>query len=64
MDYSMHRYKATESFQIGKPGQYSPVGAYLAIDEILAIAKNRGVDLIHPGNLFTRGKFIKNPTLL
>ena len=46
----MHRYKATESFQLGKkPGEFTPVGAYLAQDEIISIAKKRGVTLIHPG---------------
>ncbi|KAI9477979.1 MAG: pyruvate carboxylase [Benjaminiella poitrasii] len=46
---SMHRYKADESYQIGQVGQYSPVGAYLAQDEIVRIAKERGVSMIHPG---------------
>ncbi|KAI9321464.1 pyruvate carboxylase [Dichotomocladium elegans] len=46
---SMHRYKADESYQIGKHGQYTPVGAYLAQDEIVRIAKERGVAMIHPG---------------
>jgi pyruvate carboxylase len=45
----MHRYKAHESYQIGHPGEYSAVGAYLAIDEIVKIAKERGVSCIHPG---------------
>ncbi|TPX30589.1 pyruvate carboxylase [Synchytrium microbalum] len=46
---SMHRYKADESYQIGEVGQFTPVGAYLAIDEILKIAKARNVQVIHPG---------------
>ncbi|OLY79889.1 Pyruvate carboxylase [Smittium mucronatum] len=46
---SMHRYKANESYQIGEKGQYTPVGAYLAQDEILSIAVNHGCDAIHPG---------------
>ncbi|CDS04740.1 Putative Pyruvate carboxylase [Lichtheimia ramosa] len=46
---SMHRYKADEAYQIGQLGQYSPVGAYLAQDEIVRIAKERGVSMIHPG---------------
>ncbi|KAL1926277.1 hypothetical protein VTP01DRAFT_5974 [Rhizomucor pusillus] len=46
---SMHRYKADESYQIGKIGQFTPVGAYLAQDEIVRIAKERGVSMIHPG---------------
>ncbi|ODV96927.1 hypothetical protein PACTADRAFT_48715 [Pachysolen tannophilus NRRL Y-2460] len=46
---SMHRLKADEAYAIGKRGQYSPVQAYLAIDEIIAIAKKHNVDMIHPG---------------
>ncbi|KAI7900914.1 pyruvate carboxylase [Cokeromyces recurvatus] len=46
---SMHRYKADESYQIGEIGQFTPVGAYLAQDEIVRIAKERGVSMIHPG---------------
>ncbi|KAL4927121.1 pyruvate carboxylase [Aspergillus undulatus] len=45
----MHRQKADEAYMIGKRGQYTPVGAYLAIDEIVKIAKEHGVHLIHPG---------------
>ena len=43
----MHRYKADESFLIGQ-GK-SPVGAYLAAEEIVATAQEQGVDAIHPG---------------
>lgn len=46
---SMHRFKADEAYQIGKKGQYSPVQAYLAMDEIIDIAKKHGVSMIHPG---------------
>ncbi|EGF82335.1 hypothetical protein BATDEDRAFT_9370 [Batrachochytrium dendrobatidis JAM81] len=46
---SMHRYKADESFQIGEQGTYSPVGAYLASERIVEIAKECGVAAIHPG---------------
>ncbi|KAL4973339.1 carbamoyl-phosphate synthase L chain, ATP binding domain-containing protein [Aspergillus desertorum] len=46
---SMHRQKADEAYMIGKRGQYTPVGAYLAIDEIVKIALEHGVHLIHPG---------------
>ena len=45
--YSLHRYKADEAYVIGK-GK-GPVDAYLGIDEIIALAKERGVDAIHPG---------------
>lgn len=46
---SMHRLKADESYVIGKKGQYTPVGAYLQIDEIIKIAKTHNVNMIHPG---------------
>ena len=46
---SMHRLKADESYVIGEEGKHTPVGAYLAIDEIIGIAKKHGVDFIHPG---------------
>ncbi|KXL48551.1 hypothetical protein M433DRAFT_5541 [Acidomyces richmondensis BFW] len=46
---SMHRQKADEAYVIGKRGQYTPVGAYLAADEIIKIAKQHDVNMIHPG---------------
>lgn len=46
---SMHRQKADEAYMIGHRGQYTPVGAYLAGDEIIKIALEHGVHLIHPG---------------
>ncbi|CCH58779.1 hypothetical protein TBLA_0A09990 [Henningerozyma blattae CBS 6284] len=46
---AMHRLKADESYVIGAENQYTPVGAYLAIDEIINIAKKHNVDFIHPG---------------
>ena len=46
---SMHRQKADEAYMIGKRGQYTPVGAYLAGDEIIKIALAHGVNMIHPG---------------
>ena len=45
----MHRQKADEAYVIGKRGQYTPVGAYLAGDEIVKIALQHGVNMIHPG---------------
>lgn len=45
--YSLHRYKADESYQIG-PDQ-EPLKPYLDIEEILRIAKLQKVDAIHPG---------------
>src|SRR6266851_4258363 len=44
---SVHRFKADESYLIGE-GK-GPVGAYLDIPGIVALAKEKGVDLIHPG---------------
>ncbi|KAJ1546359.1 pyruvate carboxylase [Nowakowskiella sp. JEL0078] len=44
-----HRNKATQAFQLGQRGQFTPVGAYLAIDEIISIAKRQKVTVIHPG---------------
>jgi pyruvate carboxylase len=45
----MHRQKADEAYVIGKRGQYTPVGAYLAGDEIVKIAVEHGAQMIHPG---------------
>ncbi len=44
---ALFRTKADESYQVGK-GK-APVAAYLSIDEIIEIAKAKGVDAIHPG---------------
>ena len=44
---TLFRTKADEAYQVGR-GK-SPVDAYLAIDEIIEIAKAKGVDAIHPG---------------
>src|SRR6185436_1651137 len=41
---SLHRYKADESYQVGR--SKGPVAAYLAIDEIVDLAKSIGVDAI------------------
>jgi pyruvate carboxylase len=43
----LHRYKADEAYLVGV-GK-TPVGAYLAIDEIVELAVDKGVDAIHPG---------------
>ena len=45
--YSEHRIKADEAYMIGE--SLSPLGAYLAIDEIVELAKRKNVDAIHPG---------------
>ncbi len=44
---SVHRFKADEAYLIGQ-GK-GPVAAYLDIPGIVALAKEKGVDLIHPG---------------
>jgi pyruvate carboxylase len=44
---SLHRYKADEAYLVGK-GK-GPIDAYLGIDEIIALAKEKEVDAIHPG---------------
>ena len=45
--YSLHRYKADESYQIGHDNE--PLKPYLDIDAIVRIAKKNDVDAIHPG---------------
>lgn len=45
--YSQHRYKADESYQIGENNE--PLKPYLDADAIIAIAKSKNVDAIHPG---------------
>ena len=45
--FALHRFKADESYQVGAGG--NPIGAYLDIDAILDIARDAGVDSIHPG---------------
>ena len=43
----LFRTRADEAYLIGK--NKSPLGAYLDIPDIIALAKTRGVDAIHPG---------------
>lgn len=45
--YSLHRYKADESYQIGK--ETDPLKPYLDVEEIIHVAKSNHVDAIHPG---------------
>lgn len=45
--YSLHRYKADESYQIGEDNE--PLKPYLDIEEIIRVAKENQVDAIHPG---------------
>ncbi len=45
--FCIHRFKADESYLVGS-GK-GPVAAYLDIPSIVAVAKEKGVDAIHPG---------------
>src|SRR3954465_15963398 len=54
---ALHRFKADEAYQIGE-GK-GPVEAYLDYEGIVALAKEKGVDAIHPGY----GFLSENPAL-
>src|SRR5216110_138068 len=45
--FSIHRFKADEAYLVGK-GK-GPVAAYLDIEGIVALARENGVEAIHPG---------------
>lgn len=45
--FCMHRFKADESYLVGE--NKGPVAAYLDIPDIVALAKEKEVDAIHPG---------------
>src|SRR5437868_3835429 len=45
--FCLHRFKADEAYLIGQ--DKGPVAAYLDIESIVAVAKEKGVDAIHPG---------------
>ncbi|PTY08890.1 pyruvate carboxylase [Opitutaceae bacterium EW11] len=45
--FCIHRYKADEAYLIGQ-GK-GPVAAYLDIESIVGVAKEKGIDAIHPG---------------
>src|SRR5947208_6356896 len=55
--YALHRFKADEAYLVGKPGE--PIRSYLNIPNIIAVAKEHGVDGIHPGY----GFMSENPDL-
>jgi len=44
---ALHRYKADESYLVGEDKK--PIDAYLDIEDIIDLAKQVGVDAIHPG---------------
>src|SRR6266404_4780989 len=54
---SLHRFKADEAYLVGEG--MGPVQAYLDVNGIVALAKERGVDAIHPGY----GFLSENPAL-
>src|SRR5450432_1127218 len=45
--FCLHRFKADEAYLVG--AEKGPVAAYLDIESIVTIAKEKGVDAIHPG---------------
>ena len=45
--FCLHRFKADEAYLVGE-GK-GPVAAYLDIESIVTLAKEKGVDAIHPG---------------
>ncbi|MFN6106529.1 MAG: pyruvate carboxylase, partial [Planctomycetaceae bacterium] len=55
--YALHRFKADEAYQVGVPGE--PLRSYLDPVAIVALAKQYGVDAIHPGY----GLLSENPAL-
>jgi pyruvate carboxylase len=55
--FALHRFKADEAYEIGSG--LDPVRAYLGIEEIMRIAREVGVDAIHPGY----GFLAENPDL-
>jgi pyruvate carboxylase len=53
----LHRFKADEAYPVGVG--LGPVQAYLDVDAIVGLAREKGVDLIHPGY----GFLSENPAL-
>lgn len=45
--YSLHRYKADEAYQIGRDDE--ALKPYLDIEGLIALAKHKRIDAIHPG---------------
>jgi pyruvate carboxylase len=54
---SMHRQKASESYEIGERGR--PVHAYLDVSEVTRVARESGADAVYPGY----GFLAENPAL-
>jgi pyruvate carboxylase len=47
--FSLHRFKADESYLIGPRKGGEPVKSYLNIDAIVQVAREHGADALHPG---------------
>jgi len=47
--YSQHRWGADQTFRLEKEDSATPISAYLDIQQIIDIAKENGVDAVHPG---------------
>ncbi len=47
--FSLHRFKADESYQVGPEHGGEPVKGYLNIEGIIDVARKCGADAIHPG---------------
>jgi pyruvate carboxylase len=47
--FALHRFKADESYLIGPEHGGEPVRGYLNIDQIVHVAREHGVDAVHPG---------------
>jgi pyruvate carboxylase len=45
--FALHRFKADEAYRVGNPGE--PIRAYLDVPGIVRLAKDVGVDAVHPG---------------
>ncbi|WP_164101633.1 pyruvate carboxylase [Candidatus Laterigemmans baculatus] len=55
--YALHRFKADEAYQIGRPGE--PIRSYLDIHGIVSLCKQYDIDAVHPGY----GFLSENPEL-
>ncbi|MGE5191498.1 MAG: biotin carboxylase N-terminal domain-containing protein, partial [Deltaproteobacteria bacterium] len=55
--YALHRFKADEAYEVGKPGE--PLRTYLDVGGIIALAQHHGIDAVHPGY----GFLSENPEL-
>ncbi|HEX8341021.1 MAG TPA: pyruvate carboxylase [Tepidisphaeraceae bacterium] len=47
--FALHRFKADEAYVIGPPEGGEPVKGYLNVEQIITVARDCGVDAIHPG---------------